>query len=49
MSAAISTTILSKAFLRADRLRHNFAKPAQQHARTAERAAHGGEVLGTEL
>ena len=32
---------LVKAFLRADRLRHDFAKPAQQHARTAERASHG--------
>jgi hypothetical protein len=25
---------LVEAFLRADRLRHHFAKPAQQHART---------------
>ncbi len=32
---------LVEAFLRADRLRHHFAKPAQQHARTAERATHG--------
>ena len=32
---------LVKAFLRADRLRHHFAKPAQQHARTAECATHG--------
>ena len=31
---------LVEAFLRADRLRHHFAKPAQQHARTAERATH---------
>ena len=32
---------LVEAFLRADRLRHHLAKPAQQHARTAERATHG--------
>ncbi len=31
---------LVEAFLRADRLRHDLAKPAQQHARTAERATH---------
>ena len=31
---------LVQAFLRADRLRHHLAKPAQQHARTAERATH---------
>ena len=31
---------LVEAVLRADRLRHHFAKPAQQHARTAERATH---------
>ena len=31
---------LVQALLRADRLRHHFAKPAQQHARTAERATH---------
>ena len=37
---------LVEAFLRADRLRHDFAKPAQQHARTAERAAHGVRSLG---
>ena len=37
---------LVKAFLRADRLRHDFAKPAQQHARTAERATHGVRSLG---
>ena len=37
---------LVKAFLRADRLRHNFAKPAQQHARTAERATHDVRSLG---
>ena len=36
---------LVQAFLRADRLRHHLAKPAQQHARTAERATHG-ESLG---
>src|SRR5258705_325764 len=36
---------LVEAFLRADRLRHHFAKPAQQHARTAERATHG-VILG---
>ena len=40
---------LVKAFLRADRLRHRFAKPAQQHARTAERAAHGVRSLGPYL
>ncbi len=32
---------LVQAFLRADRLRHYLAKPAQQHARTTERASHG--------
>ncbi len=37
---------LVEAFLRADRLRHDFAKPAQQHARTAERATHGVRSLG---
>ena len=37
---------LVKALLRADRLRHHFAKPAQQHARTAERATHGVSSLG---
>ena len=37
---------LVKAFLRADRLRHHFAKPTQQHARTAERATHGVRSLG---
>jgi hypothetical protein len=31
---------LVEAFLRADRLRHDLAKPAQQYARTAERATH---------
>ena len=31
---------LVQALLRADLLRHNLAKPAQQHARTAERATH---------
>ena len=31
---------LVQAFLRADLLRHHLAKPAQQHARTAERATH---------
>ena len=31
---------LVQAFLRADRLRHDLAEPAQQHARTAERATH---------
>ena len=36
---------LVEAFLRADRLRHHFAKPSQQHARTAERATHG-VILG---
>ena len=37
---------LVKALLRADRLRHHFAKSAQQHARTAERATHGVSSLG---
>ncbi len=37
---------LVKAFLRADRLRHDFAESAQQHARTAERATHGVRSLG---
>ena len=37
---------LVEAFLRADRLRHDFAEPAQQHARTAERATHGVRSLG---
>ena len=32
---------LVEAFLRADRFRHHLAEPAQQHARTAERATHG--------
>ena len=36
---------LVEAFLRADRLRHDFAEPSQQHARTAERATHRREVL----
>ena len=40
---------LVEAFLRADRLRHHFAKPAQQHARTAERATHGVRSLGPAL
>ncbi len=31
---------LVQALLRADLLRHHLAKPAQQHARTAERATH---------
>ena len=31
---------LVQAFLRADRLRHDLAEAAQQHARTAERATH---------
>src|SRR5439155_26650205 len=31
---------LAEALLRADRLRHYLAKPAQQHARTAERSTH---------
>ena len=31
---------LVEAVLRADRLRHHLAEPAQQHARTAERATH---------
>jgi hypothetical protein len=31
---------LVEAILRADRLRHDFAKPSQQHARAAERATH---------
>ena len=31
---------LVEAFLRADRLRHDLAKPAQQYARTTERATH---------
>ncbi len=30
---------LVEAFLRADRFRHHLAEPAQQHARTAERAS----------
>ena len=37
---------LVEAFLRADRLRHDFAEAAQQHARTAERATHGVRSLG---
>jgi len=37
---------LVKAFLRADRLRHDFAKPTQQHARTTKRATHGVRSLG---
>ncbi len=40
---------LVEAFLRADRLRHDFAKTAQQHARTAERATHGVRSLGPSL
>ncbi len=32
---------LVEAVLRADRLRHDLAKPAQQYARTSQRAAHG--------
>ena len=35
---------LVEAFLRADRFRHHLAKPAQQHARTAERATHGTSI-----
>ena len=31
---------LVEAVLRADRLRHDFAKPAQQYARSSQRAAH---------
>ena len=31
---------LVEAFLRADRFRHHFAEPAQQHAWTAERTTH---------
>src|SRR5215470_16945855 len=37
---------LVKAFLRADRLRHDFAKATQQHARTTKRATHGVRSLG---
>ena len=37
---------LVEAFLRADRLRHDFAEAPQQHARTAERATHGVRSLG---
>ena len=37
---------LVEAFLRADRLRHDFAEAAQQHARTAERATHDVRSLG---
>jgi hypothetical protein len=37
---------LVQAFLRAYRLRHDFAKPTQQHARTTERATHGVRSLG---
>ena len=36
---------LVEALLRADRLRHHLAEPAQQHARTAERASAWREVL----
>ena len=35
-----------KAFLRADRLRHHLAKPAQQNARTAQCTAHGVTSFG---
>ena len=37
---------LVEAFLRADRLRHDFAKAAQQQTRSAERAKHGYFLLG---
>src|SRR6516165_3385035 len=37
---------LVKALLRADRLRHDFAKPTQQHARTTKRATHGERSSG---
>ena len=37
---------LVQAILRADRLRHHLAKPAQQHARTAECATHD-VILGS--
>ncbi len=37
---------LVQAFLRADLLRHHFAEPAQQHARTAECATHD-VILGS--
>ena len=37
---------LVEAVLRADRLRHHFAKPAQQYARTSQRAAHGVGSFG---
>ncbi len=40
---------LVEAFLRADRLRHDFAEPAQQYARTAQRAAHGVWSFGPEF
>ena len=46
MLAAIEHHDLVKAVLRADRLRHHLAKPAQQYARTAQRAAHGVRSLG---
>src|SRR5207244_948826 len=39
---------LVEAFLRTDRLRHYLAKPAQQHAWTAERATHDGFPRGTD-
>src|SRR5262249_55468109 len=37
---------LVEALLRADRLRHDLAEAAQQHARTAERATHGVRSSG---
>jgi hypothetical protein len=37
---------LVQAFLRADRFRHHLTEPAQQHARTAERARHGRRSSG---
>src|SRR5262245_29490772 len=38
---------LVEAILCADRLRHDFAEPAQQHAWTAERATHERDPLAT--
>ena len=38
---------LVEALLRADRLRHDLAEPAQQHARTAKRATHGVRSSGS--
>ncbi len=38
---------LVQAILRADRLRHHLAKPAQQHAWTAERATHRRDPSGS--